>query len=54
MNTRQLYLDYLKQGLPPKEAAKMVQRTTGRSAVTGKPIIKQGESHPSSYKGQYG
>lgn len=49
---RELYIKFMKQGLPPKEAAKMVQKTTGLSAVTGKPIKKPEEKE--GFRGQYG
>ncbi len=49
---RKLYIQYLKQGLSPKEAAKMVQKTTGMSAVTGKPL-KKPEPAEGEYRGQY-
>jgi hypothetical protein len=61
-NVKSIYLRYLSQGVPPKEAAKLVQAQTGRSAVTGAPLKKKQQSvelyntfnKGKSYGGQYG
>jgi hypothetical protein len=55
VSVRDLYIKYMQQGLSRKEAAKMVQMTTGLSAVSGKPIRKkQREDVPQgTYQGQY-
>jgi hypothetical protein len=59
---RSMYLDYVKQGVPPKEAAKLVQAATGLNARTGKPL-KQPQDNTKLYNaynkgkgylGQYG
>jgi nucleotide sugar dehydrogenase len=38
MGVREVCLNYLKQGLPPKEAAKLTQAATGCNARTGRPL----------------
>jgi hypothetical protein len=47
-----VYYRLLKEGKPPKEAAKMAQEETGMSAVTGKPI-KNDIPYRVKYTGQY-
>ena len=56
MSVKELYYKYRKQGLPAKEAAKMVQKTTGLSAVTGKPLKQKKfpQQEKTEYRGQYG
>lgn len=62
MSVRSLYLEYLKRGLPPKEAAKLVQAVTGLNARTGKPLKQEQDSielynaynKGKGYVGQYG
>lgn len=57
-----MYLDYLKQGVPSKQAAKLVQKATGLSARTGKPLKQEQDSleiynaynKGKGYLGQYG
>ena len=41
MNVQQLYQEYVRKGLTPKDAAKQAQAETGLSVVTGKPINRQ-------------
>ena len=41
MDVKQLYLDLIKQGKTPKDAAIEAQERTGISVVTGRPINKQ-------------
>ena len=41
---RSKYLAYVKQGLTSKQAAKMVQQTTGLNARTGKPLKQAQDS----------
>ena len=41
MNVQEVYQGYLKQGMTPKDAAKMAQGQTGVSVVSGKPITKK-------------
>ena len=61
-SVRQMYLDYVKRGVPPKEAAKLVQQATGLNARTGKPLKQQQDSvsiynafnKGKTYTGQYG
>jgi hypothetical protein len=38
---KELYVDLLKQGMPPKDAAKEAQSRTGHSLVTGQPMRVQ-------------
>jgi len=62
MSVREMYLNYVKQGVPPKEAAKLVQASTGLNARTGKPLKQQQDSTElynaynkgKGYLGQYG
>jgi hypothetical protein len=49
-----LYLKYVQQGFPPKEAAKRVQLETGLSAATGRPMQKNTNVRQEDFKGQYG
>lgn len=48
---KKMHSDLVGKGLPPKMAAKLVQATTGLSAVTGKPI--QNRKTKVGYNGQY-
>lgn len=57
MGVKELYIQYLKEGKPPKEAAKLAQEQTGLSAVTGRPMNRQLPGHPSRAgrkEGKYG
>jgi len=55
MNAKELYHLYIKQGMSPKDAAKIAQEKTGTSAVTGRPITKHLRfTKEKTYYGQYG
>ena len=41
MDVKKLYQENLAKGMPPKEAAKLAQESTGYSVVTGMPINRQ-------------
>jgi hypothetical protein len=51
-NAQNIYRQLLKEGKPPKEAAKMAQERTGVSLVTGRPINKD-LPYKVKYAGQY-
>lgn len=57
MNVKLLYQEYIRQGMPPKDAAKIAQQKTGMSVVTGKPIKTQDKLEEGlnevGYHGQY-
>lgn len=42
-DVRKMYQELVQSGLTPKDAAKQVQEKTGRSAVTGREIVKKVE-----------
>ena len=54
IDVKSLYLQFLKEGKSPKDAAKEAQDRTGYSVVSGKPINRQlGETSKSYQYGQY-
>jgi hypothetical protein len=62
MGVKEMYLQFVKEGVPPKEAAKLVQSKTGLSARTGLPLkqnkgsveIYNAQNQKKGYLGQYG
>lgn len=56
MNPKVIYQELLKQGLAPKDAAKLAQERTGMSVVTGRPIDRGLRQSPTGKysNGQYG
>jgi hypothetical protein len=61
MSVKEMYLQFVKEGVPPKEAAKLVQQKTGLNARTGLPLKQNKGSvelynaqKKKGYMGQYG
>lgn len=51
---KQIYMDLIKQGIAPRDAAKAAQARTGMSVITGKPINRQLKfTKGATYSGQY-